>query len=70
MIRITIKTPQGDAFRADQAVAADNPLQGLTLAQALAWIEANPADPVSLQEALKQVLKSLFMLQREIERKG
>jgi hypothetical protein len=70
MTRITVTTPQGNALRADQVAAADNPLQGLTLAQALAWIDANPTDPASTQKVLKNILKSLFTLQREIERKG
>jgi hypothetical protein len=68
MTKVTITTTQGDKLRADQAAAASNPLNNLTLAQALTWIDSNLTDLASAKVALKQIVKALFMLQREVER--
>ncbi len=68
--KVTITTPQGDALRTDQAAAGSNPLDKITLAQALTWVDANVTDLASAKVALKQIVKALFMLKREVERKG
>ncbi len=68
--KVTITTPAGDALRADQAAAASNPFDGITLAQALTWVDNNVTDLASAKVALKQIVKALFMLKREVERKG
>jgi hypothetical protein len=71
MSKITLTTPEGDRFRQVKAAAANNPLDGLTLAQALQYIEDNVTNFASAKTALKHLTKLVFVLyaQQEVERK-
>ena len=42
---VSVSTPEGDAFRQTQAAATNNPLDNLTLSQALTWIDTNVTIP-------------------------
>ncbi len=66
--QITITTPEGDALRQAQQAAAGNPIDNLTLPDALSWIDANVVDLPSARAALKQMAKILFVLRAEIRR--
>jgi hypothetical protein len=59
--KVVIKTPQGDQLRQDKLAAANNPLDGLTLTQALTWVDANVSDLASARSALKQIVKLIFV---------
>ncbi len=65
---VTISTPKGDAVRAAQTQAGANPLNGLTVTQALAWIDSNVTDLASARTALKQIVKVVFIQERRIDR--
>ena len=66
---VTASTPEGDAFRQTQAAAANNPLDALTLAQALAWIDGNVTDLQSARTALKHLTKLIFLQRADIARR-
>jgi hypothetical protein len=63
-------TPTADALVVDLATAktesGTNPLDNLTVAQALAWIDANVTDLASARTALKQVVKVLGIHERRL----
>lgn len=63
--KVIVKTPEGDRLRQDQGSAVNNPLDTLTLAQALTWIDNNVADLASARTALKQLAKLVFVLRAE-----
>jgi hypothetical protein len=66
--RATITTSEGDALRQSQQAAASNPIDGLTLAEALAWIDTNVVDLPSARAALKQLAKILFVVRAQAQR--
>lgn len=61
-------TPKGDALRTAKTQAGTNPLDGLTVTQALTWIDSNVTDLPSARTALKQMVKTLFILDRRVDR--
>lgn len=65
---IQITSTQGDAVRTAQTQAGANPLDGLTVTQALAWIDANVTDLATAKTALKQMVKVIFIQERRIDR--
>ncbi len=69
--QVSITTTEGDALREAQLTsqAAGNPLDNLTLAQALTWIDSNVADLASTADALKHLAKLLFVLRAEVHRR-
>jgi hypothetical protein len=66
--RVTITTTEGDALRQTQQAAVSNPIDSLTLADALAWIDANVVDLPSARAALKQLAKTMFVLRAQVQR--
>lgn len=65
---LTYTNPKGDAVRTAQTQAGSNPLAGLTVTQALAWIDNNVTDLATARTALKQMAKVLFILDRRVDR--
>lgn len=65
---IQITTNKGNAVRTAQTQAGANPLDNLTVTQALAWIDANVTDLASARTALKQMVKVVFIQERRIAR--
>ena len=65
----TISTPEGDAFRQIQSTAINTPLDNLTLPQALAWIDANVTDLSTTRDALKYLVRLIYLQQAEMARK-
>lgn len=65
---IQITTTSGDAVRAAQTQAGANPLENLTVTQALAWIDANVTDLASARTGMKHIVKYLFIQKRRIDR--
>jgi hypothetical protein len=66
--QVSITTSEGDALRQSQQTGASNPLETLSLAQALTWIDANVTDLNSARLALKQLAKLLFVLRADLQR--
>ena len=68
---VSITTTEGETLREAQltAQAAGNPLDSLTLADALLWIDTNVADLASAIDALKHLAKLLFVLHAEVHRR-
>ncbi len=66
--RVTITTSDGDTLRQSQQAAAANPIETMTLADALAWIDANVVDLPSARAALKHLAKTLFVLRAQVQR--
>lgn len=60
--KVVVKTPEGDRLRQDEAAAVNNPLETLTLAQALTWIDNNVTDLASARAGLKHLAKLVFVL--------
>jgi len=69
--RVTITTAEGDTLRQSKQTAqtAGNPLDRLTLAQALSWIDGNVNDLTSARTALKHLAKLVFVLRAEAQRR-
>lgn len=65
---IQLSTNTGDAVRAAQTQAGANPLDNLTVTQALAWIDANVTDLASARTGMKHMVKYLFIQKRRIDR--
>jgi len=65
---IQITTNTGDAIRTAQTQAGANPLENLTVTQALAWIDANVTDLASARTGMKHMVKYLFIQKRRIDR--
>jgi hypothetical protein len=66
--QVSVTTSEGDALRQSQQAGTSNPLDTLTLAQALTWIDANVTDLNSARLALKQLAKLLFILRADVQR--
>jgi hypothetical protein len=65
---VSVTTVQGDALRQAKAAAGTNPLDGLTMTQALAFIDANVTDLPSARTALKHLVKLILILRADFER--
>ena len=65
---IQITTNTGDSIRTAQTQAGANPLDNLTVTQALAWIDANVTDLASARTGMKHMVKYLFIQKRRIDR--
>jgi len=65
---VTISTAAGDAFRQTQSAAANNPLDSLTLSQALTFIDTNVTDLNSARQVLKHLTKLIFLQRAEDSR--
>jgi hypothetical protein len=66
--QVSVTSTEGDAFRQTQTAANNNPLNGLTLAQALTYIDNNVTDLASARTALKHLTRLVFLLRAEYER--
>ncbi len=66
--KVTITTSEGDTLRQSLQAGASNPLDPLTLAQALTWIDSNATDLNSARIALKQLTKLVFILRADLQR--
>ncbi len=66
--RVTITTSESDSLRQAQQAAATNPIDNLTLADALNWIDSNVVDLPSARAALKQIVKVLLILRAQVQR--
>lgn len=65
---VTVSTVEGDALRQARSAAGTNPLDNLTMAQALAWVDANVTDLPSARNALKHLLKIILILRADLDR--
>jgi hypothetical protein len=66
--QVTVSTHEGTALRQAQIAAAGNPLDGLTLPQALTWIDSNVSDLASARTTLKHLVKLIFVIKAEANR--
>jgi hypothetical protein len=66
--RVAVTTNEGDALRQAKAAAGNNPLDGLTLKQALDHIDAEVKDLASARTALKNLARLIFVMRAESER--
>jgi hypothetical protein len=60
--KVVVKTPEGERLRQDESAAVNNPLESLTLSQALTWIDSNVNDLASARAALKHLAKLVFIV--------
>ncbi len=67
---IQISTSQGNAARQAKADAGTNPVDGLTLAQALTYLQNNVTDLASAKVYLAHLTKLVFVLRADVARKG
>jgi hypothetical protein len=65
---VTVTTAQGDALRQARTAVGSNPIDNLTMAQALAWVDANVTDLPSARNALKHLVKLILILRADLER--
>src|SRR2546423_690269 len=65
---ISVTSAKGETLRQTQIAARNNPLDGLTLDQALTYIDANVVDLASARTALKHLARIVFVIQAERER--
>jgi len=65
---VTISTNEGNALRQSKTAAGTNALDNLTMAQALAWIDANVTDLPSARTALKHLVKLILILRTDLDR--
>ncbi len=65
---IQISTPEGNALRQAKTDAGTNPVDSLTLAQALVYLQNNVTDLASAKAYLAQLTKVLFVLRAEVQR--
>ena len=65
---VTVTTNEGNALRQARTAAGTNPLDNLTMAQALAWIDANVTDLPSARNALKHLVKLILILRNDLDR--
>lgn len=65
---VTVTTTQGDAQRLATTQAGANPLNGITLAQALTWIDNNVNDLATARTAMKHMTKHIFTQNERIGR--
>jgi hypothetical protein len=68
--KVAISSDAGENLRQAKAAAANNPLDGLNLTQALTYLDANVTDVASVRAALKHITKLLFVLQASHERRA
>ena len=61
-------TPEGDAIRQAQTDAGINPIDSLTLAQALTYLQNNVIDLASAKVYLGLLTKLVFIQKRRIDR--
>lgn len=66
--KVKVTTSAGDTYRTYKTQAGANPLEGLTVTQAVNWIDSNVTDLPSAKVALKHIIKALFVLKAEINR--
>jgi hypothetical protein len=66
--KVTVSTSTGQALRTDQAADTNNPIESLTLAQALTYIDNNVVDLASARVALKHLCKIVFVLRADYNR--
>ncbi len=67
---IQISTPEGNALRQAKTDAGTNPIDNLTLAQALAYLQNNVTDLNSAKVYLAHLTKLVFILRAELQRKA
>ncbi len=65
---VTVTTSEGNALRQARTAAGANPLDNLTMVQALAWIDANVTDLPSARNALKHLVKLILILRNDLDR--
>lgn len=61
-------TPEGDAIRQAQTDAGTNPIDSLTLAQALTYLSTNVTDLPTAKTYIGQLTKLVFIQARRIDR--
>jgi hypothetical protein len=66
--RVTITTQEGDDVRLAQTQAGTNPINSLTLTQALAYLQSNVTDLPSARVYLAHLTKLVFIQERRIAR--
>jgi len=66
--KVAISSDAGENLRQAKAAATSNPLDGLNLTQALAYLDANVTDVATARTALKNIVKLVFVLQASHER--
>lgn len=66
--KVKVTSGPGDEYRTAKAQAGINPLDGLTVAQALSWVDSNVTDLPSAKVAMKHIIKALFVLRAEVKR--
>lgn len=64
---LNISSATGDEIRAAEQQAGANPIAGMTLTQALAWIDANVTNLATAIVALKHVTRYLFVVERRLD---
>jgi hypothetical protein len=66
--QVSVTTTAGDAKRQATTDAGTSPLDNLTLAQVLAWIDANVNNLADARAAFKHLAKLIFVLRAELRR--
>jgi hypothetical protein len=66
--QVNITTPTGDAYRQAKADAGVNPIENLTLAQALTFLQSNVTDLPSAKVYLGHLTKLVFELGAQFKR--
>jgi len=66
--QVSITTQEGDDLRTAQQQAGANPINNLTLAQALTYLQSNVTDLPSARTYLAHLTKLVFIQERRIAR--
>jgi hypothetical protein len=66
--QVSVTTAAGESKRQATTDAGTHPLDSLTLAQALAWIDANVNNLADARAAFKHLTKLVFVLRAELRR--
>lgn len=60
-------TPKGDALRTAKTQAGANPIDNITLQQALTYLNANVTDLASAKTYLRELTKKVFVQERRLD---
>lgn len=65
---VTFSTAKGDALRTAKTQAGANPIDGLTVQQALTYLQNNVTDLASAKTYMRELTKVVFIQERRLDR--
>lgn len=64
---VVFSKPEGDALRTAKTQAGTNPIDNITLQQALAYLNTNVTDLASAKAYLRELTKKVFIQDRRLD---